>query len=72
VANDNPKVLGWGKIVLILVAVGFVVGGLLGLINALVGVPTIFFKGGIGAAVGLAAVFLMAQRRAALDRQKNG
>ena len=71
-ANDNAKVPGWGKIVLILVAVAFAVGGLLGLINALVGVPIILFKGGIGAAVGVAAVILMAQRRAATDRQKNG
>ena len=69
-AND-VKVLGWGKIVLILIAVGLLVGGLLGLLNALMPVPVIFFRGGIGAAVGMAAVILMAQRRAALERQKN-
>lgn len=70
-ANENAKVPGWGKIILILIAVGFAVGGLLGLINALIGVPVILFKGGIGAAIGMAAVFLMAQRRAAIERQKN-
>lgn len=68
---NGVKVMGWGKIVLILIAVGLLVGGLLGLLNTLMAVPVIFFRGGIGAAVGMAAVILMAQRRAAMERQKN-
>jgi hypothetical protein len=60
----NPP--GWGKIILILVAVAVATGLLLGLMGTLFDLPAAVTGGGIGASVGVVAALLLARRRAAM------
>lgn len=62
--SDEKKVEpGWGKIIVILVAVALAAGLLLGLADVLFGLPPVLTRGGVGASVGVAAAFLIARRR---------
>ncbi len=70
--ENNTKVLGWGAIIAIMAVVAVVTGVLLGLMNKLFGLSQRWMPGGIGASVGAVGVHLIARRRAALERQKNG
>jgi hypothetical protein len=72
VVENNTKVLGWGAIIAIMVGVGVVVGLALGLMGRTLGLSTSATGGGVGASVGVVGAILIARRRAALDRQKNG
>lgn len=63
--TNQPKIRGWGQIVLILVVVAFGTGLLLGILNLLFPVPQFLWKGGIGAVVGITAALLIAERQGA-------
>ena len=63
------KMLGWWKIILILVGVAVVSGLLLGVLGDLLGLPQNMRSGGIGISVGIVAAFLIARRRAAFNDQ---
>lgn len=68
---DNTKPLGWVAIIAISVGVAFITGLLLGFIGSIFGLSTRWTTVGLGAVVGVVAASLVAQRRAALDRQKS-
>ena len=70
--NNNTKVFGWGAIIALMVGVGVVVGLVLGLMSQTLGLSTSATRGGVGASVGVVGAILIARRRAALERQKNG
>jgi hypothetical protein len=70
--GDNTKVPGWGSIIAVMVGVGVVVGLALGLMSRTLGLSPGATTGGVGASVGVVGAILIARRRAALDRQKNG
>jgi hypothetical protein len=72
IMENNMKVLGWGAIIAIMVGVGVCVGLVLGLMSQTLGLSTSATGGGVGASVGVVGAILIARRRAALDRQKNG
>ena len=69
--EDNPKVMGWGMIIAIMVGVGLLTGLLLGLTRELLGLSSSTLGGGIGASVGVVGAILITRRRAALNREKN-
>ena len=70
--EGNTRVLGWGAIIAIMAGVAIVVGVTLGLMNSFFGLSSRWTGGGLGATVGVVGAILIAQRRAALDRQQNG
>ena len=70
--GNNTKALSRGAIIAIMVGVGVVVGLALGLLRRTLGLSTRVTGGGVGASVGVVGALLLAQRRAALDRRKNG
>ena len=63
------KMLGWWKIILILVGVAVVSGLLLGVLGDLLGLPQSMRSGGIGVTVGIVAAFLITRRRAGFNGQ---
>lgn len=65
------KIVEWWKIIAILIGVAIAGGLLLGLIGELFGLSPSIRTGGIGVSVGIAAAFLIARRRAAIDKHKN-
>lgn len=69
--KENPKVLGWGTIIAILVGVAVVTGLLLGLSSGLLGLSPSMTGGGVGASVGVVGALLVARRRAAIAQQNN-
>ncbi len=69
--KDNTNVLGWGKIIVILVVVAVATGLLLGLMGSLFGLSPGMTGGGVGASVGVVGALLIARRRAAMARQSN-
>ena len=64
------EVMGWGKIMLILVAVGLVTGFLVGGIGALLGWTKPFASTAAGAAMGVTAGILVGKRQALLKAQQ--
>ncbi|WP_439816459.1 hypothetical protein [Zavarzinia sp. CC-PAN008] len=58
-----PRVLSWPLIVAILIGEAVFVGFLLGFIDTIVPLPQAVLVGGVGAAVGVLAAFLLSVRR---------
>jgi ABC-type lipoprotein release transport system permease subunit len=69
--DDNTKVMGWGTIILILVAVAVVTGMVAGLLGSLLGLRLGITGGGIGASVGVVGAILITRRRTAMEQQNN-
>lgn len=69
VTAEDPKVMGWGMIVVIVAATGIVVGLLLGIIGQGLAVPPGRMTAGVGAAMGVVGALLVTRRRAALAQQ---
>ena len=70
-SGDGTRILGWGMIIAIMAGMAVVTGVTLGLMNVLFGLSPRWATGGVGAVVGVVGALLVAQRWAALERQKN-
>lgn len=68
-AEQTPKVMGWGTIVAIVLGTGLVVGLSLGLLGGALGISTSWFGSGAGASMGVVGALLVAQRQRALAQQ---
>lgn len=69
--NNKAKAPGWGMIILILIGVGIVTGLVLGLLKQFFGLSSTVAGGGIGAAIGITAAFLLTKRQSAGQQNKN-
>ncbi len=68
--NDDPRVMGWGTIIALLVATGLCVGVILGLIGDALALAPGRTTAGVGASIGVVGSILIARRRAALAQAK--
>lgn len=64
--NDDPRVMGWGTIIALMVATGLGVGVMLGLIGDALALAPGRTTAGVGASVGVMGSILIVRRRAAL------
>jgi hypothetical protein len=71
-ADGNSKVLGWGTIILLMLATGVGLGLVLGFLGAVLGLPPGVMTASIGASVGIVGAILISRRRAALARGTDG
>lgn len=67
-ADSDTKVIGWGRIILLMLATGLGLGAILGLIGGLLGLPPGVMSAGVGVSVGLVGALLIGRRRAALGQ----
>ena len=68
--TEDPRVMGWGTIVALLVATALFVGVLLGLIGDALGLSPGRTTAGVGASIGVMGALLIARRRVALAAAK--
>ena len=68
-ADGDSKVMGWGTIILLMLATGLGLGVILGFIGGLLGLPPGVLSAGVGVSVGLIGALLIGRRRTALDQQ---
>ena len=66
---EEPKVMGWGMIVVLVAATGILVGLLLGIVGQGLAVPPGRMTAGVGAAMGVVGALLVTRRRTALAQQ---
>ncbi len=71
-AENAPKVMGWGTIIGILVLTSLALGLTVGLITTALGVSSRSLGAGVGAGVGVVGAILISRRRAALQAQNKG
>jgi len=67
--KTGSEATGMGRIVAIMLAVAVVIGVLLGLMQATLGLPPAITTAGFGAAVGIVGAVLISKRRRVLDQQ---
>ena len=67
-ADSDSKVMGWGTIILLMLATGIGLGLILGFIGAMLGLPPGVMTAGVGVSVGIVGALLFSRRRAALGQ----